>query len=693
MTHAIGSSARSAPRIAGWAGLVTCAAAGAALAGWVFDVELLKSVAPGRPAIRPLSAVALLLVGLAITLRARTADDDARREIGVTITRAIGFAVVAIATATILEYLAGVDLGIDTWMFRDKLSRSSPVYSGRMAHAAAVALLYLGAAILFDTFERATSTVAQLLALLAASVGLLGVSGYLYDIHALAGFSGYASVSLPTAVLLLVAAGGVLLLQPQKGVIVEILSRHSGGVMARRLLPAAVLVPFVFGWLESAGERLGLYSQVFGQAVLAAMNVIAFVTLIWLGARLLNRLDRHREAADLIARAALGESERHYRTLAESLPQLVWTCTGDGLCDYQSPQWAAYTGLSASDHRGRPWADPVHPDDAVSALAQWKRCSQSGTRFDAEFRIVAAEGSYRWFRTLATPLRGEDGQILKWFATSSDIEDRKRAETELQAMAAALEQRVEERTRELQAAKERAESADRLKTDFIMSMSHELRTPLNTIIGFSATLLMRMPGPLTPEQGHHLRLVQSSGRHLLTIISDVLDVARIESGKYEIGCESVDVASVVLEVVAELQPLAYEKQLSLQCTVPPLPLRMTSDRRALKQILINLTANAIKFTDRGGVTLTLEEARRNDRDVIDASVIDTGIGIAPADLPKLFAKFSQLSKSGTTSSGGTGLGLYLSQTLAERLGGKIAVDSEPGRGSCFVLTLPIEHNA
>jgi protein-histidine pros-kinase len=217
-------------------------------------------------------------------------------------------------------------------------------------------------------------------------------------------------------------------------------------------------------------------------------------------------------------------------------------------------------------------------------------------------------------------------------------------------------------------------------------MSHELRTPLNAIIGFTGTLLMRLPGPLTGEQDQQLRIVQASGRQLLLIINDVLDVARIEAGSLTLTLEAVDVCAVVRTVVAELAPAAQDKQLTLVAELPGDPVILHSDPRALHQILVNLTSNAVKFTQHGGVTVSLRDAAIRGGRGVELVVADTGVGIAASDFSRLFTKFGQLGTAGSTSPGGTGLGLYLSRTLVERLSGRIRVESQPSRGSRFVVT-------
>jgi signal transduction histidine kinase len=232
------------------------------------------------------------------------------------------------------------------------------------------------------------------------------------------------------------------------------------------------------------------------------------------------------------------------------------------------------------------------------------------------------------------------------------------------------------------------EAAVQAKDRFVAGMSHELRTPLNAIIGFTGTLLMKLPGPLNQEQEQQLSIVQSSARHLLSLINDMLDLAKIEAGKVEMHEEPVVVDDVVSDVAASLQAMAEHKGLSFSVQLPEEPLTIKTDRRALHQIAINLTNNAIKYTEAGSVRVELAQHREGENIFIDLHVVDTGIGVKEEDQARLFQAFEQIDPSSTRRFEGAGLGLYLSQKLAKMLGGWIHFESAAGKGSRFSLTLP-----
>lgn len=268
-----------------------------------------------------------------------------------------------------------------------------------------------------------------------------------------------------------------------------------------------------------------------------------------------------------------------------------------------------------------------------------------------------------------SPIQTEEGTMV--MSAIRDITGRKR-----------IERTLHEKNLEL-------EQANLAKDRFLASMSHELRTPLNAVIGFTGTLLMKLPGPLTVDQEKQLRTIQASARHLLSLINDLLDLARIESGKMEMHRKPVSCRRVVHHLVETLGPLASVKGLQFNIDLAAEELVVDTDERALSQILINLINNAIKFTRQGSITVTLRSVDAGDDRYARIDVVDTGVGIKEEDQAKLFQAFTQLDASSTRRFEGTGLGLYLSQKLASLIGGKLSFTSNFGVGSSFSLLLPI----
>lgn len=266
-----------------------------------------------------------------------------------------------------------------------------------------------------------------------------------------------------------------------------------------------------------------------------------------------------------------------------------------------------------------------------------------------------------------------------------DITDRKLAEEALERAYGELEERVDERTRELTEANIKLKELDRLKAEFLATMSHELRTPLNSIIGFTGMILQGMAGEINEEQKKQLSMVYNSAKHLLSLINDILDLSRIESGKVDVSMSEFKVDEVISEVVRSLDPMVSQKGLRLITEIPDEIPEIWSDRKKFFQILLNLVNNAVKFTDRGEIKI----ACKTDNNNLEVSVSDTGIGIKKENMDLLFEAFRQVDGSSRRRYEGTGLGLYLCKKLLDLLGGRIWVESEYGKGSRFTFTLPL----
>lgn len=291
-------------------------------------------------------------------------------------------------------------------------------------------------------------------------------------------------------------------------------------------------------------------------------------------------------------------------------------------------------------------------------------------------------------QTIETSGAGEIGSLARSFGAmvekiQTEEQGRKLALAELEEYRDHLELVVAERTSELSEANERLKELDRLKSMFIASMSHELRTPLNSIIGFTGILVKGMAGEINDEQKKQLGMVQDSARHLLALINDVIDISKIEAGKIEAGISTFDLADVIREVGNTVSQAAADQGLLLNIDIPG-PIPVTSDERRIKQIIMNLVSNAIKFTDEGRIDVTV----RQRGTIAEVTVRDTGIGIAQEDQEYLFRPFVRVIVPGRITEG-TGLGLYLSEKLARFLGGNITVESELQKGSVFTFSFPV----
>jgi PAS domain S-box-containing protein len=401
------------------------------------------------------------------------------------------------------------------------------------------------------------------------------------------------------------------------------------------------------------------------------------------------------------AEAALQESETRYRFLFEHnpMPMLIYE-RGTLQMLAVNEAFIRHYGYSPEEALALHLTD-LYPEEEKAKIAELIP-HLHGHANVGEWHHRKRDGSYITIVVSSHDLeyQGRNARV----AVMTDISERKRAEEELRATQASLEERVLLRTTELAEARDHAEAADRTKSAFLATMSHELRTPLNSIIGFTGLMLQGLAGPLNAEQTKQLRMVKDSGQHLLALINDVLDISKIEAGQIEIRSAPFDLPESIQKVLQTVTPLADKKHLPVVLRLAPEVGQITSDRRRVEQILLNLLSNAIKFTEKGGITLTAEIVPDTIRNpilrpkategrppsAIRISVADTGIGIKPEDFDKIFQPFRQLDTGLTRQYEGTGLGLAICQRLAERLGGTISVESRLGKGSTFTFTLPRE---
>jgi len=251
-----------------------------------------------------------------------------------------------------------------------------------------------------------------------------------------------------------------------------------------------------------------------------------------------------------------------------------------------------------------------------------------------------------------------------------------------------LEIQVAQRTEELKMAMEKAREADRIKSAFLATMSHELRTPLNSIIGFTGIMLQGLAGKLNEEQQKQMSMVQGSARHLLALINDILDISKIEAGELALSVASFDVRASIEKIYSMIIPLAEKKGLKMQIDLQNNLGNVKTDQRRLEQVILNLLNNAVKFTESGSVLLTgnLE----NDNTII-LSVSDTGIGIKKEKIPDIFRPFHQIDSGLSRKHEGTGLGLSICKKLLDAMGGSISVESEEGKGSTFIISIPVDY--
>jgi PAS domain S-box-containing protein len=360
------------------------------------------------------------------------------------------------------------------------------------------------------------------------------------------------------------------------------------------------------------------------------------------------------------AESALQASEERYRSLADAMPQIVWTARADGYFDYYNRRWFEYTGMTMEQTAGWGWQPVLHPDDVEMALRRWARAITTGESYQIEYRFRrAADGQYRWHLGRGVPLRDAAGRIVKWFGTSTDIDDQKRAE-------------------------EAARAANIAKDNFLGTLSHELRTPLTPVIGWLHMMRSGMIPVNEFERG--LAVIDKNSHTLMRLINDLIDMSAIMSGKMRIESALVSLPSVLREVIETARPEA-SRRINIELTeCVEETVEVMGDRVRLVQIFSNLLDNAVKFSpDEGSVRVKCQA----DGDQLRLVFEDEGEGIDADFLPHVFERFRQADESKTRAHGGLGIGLALVKSFVEAHGGRVLAESAGvGSGSRFTVYLP-----
>jgi PAS domain S-box-containing protein len=365
------------------------------------------------------------------------------------------------------------------------------------------------------------------------------------------------------------------------------------------------------------------------------------------------------------AERASRKSEAQFRTLADSIPQLAWMADAAGSIFWYNQRWFEYTGASPEDMQGWGWQAVQHPDWVEQVTERFRSAVERGEPWSDTFPIRGADGSYRWFLSRALPITDPDGKVQRWFGTNTDVTEQREA--------------AEERERLYRIVR----AASEAKSDFMSTMSHELRTPLNAIIGYADLLDTGVAGVLSDVASVYVDRIRLAAGHQKQLIEDILSFNHLDAQQETAQIQPVSVGDVVREITAVIAPLAEAKGLQLLTSDIEVK-QIDTDARKLRQILINLLGNAVKFTASGHVSLRVRDANGTVRFEVE----DTGIGLAADLIERAFEPFWQADRSLTRTAEGSGLGLPISRRFAHSLGGDIIVASEPGRGSTFTLVVP-----
>ena len=626
------------------------------LAGWSVGNPSMTRILAGSIAMNPMTAVSILTISLALLLRGPAHSSKVRL---------LGSIVASIGLAKLLQLVAGQPVGIDQLLFADQLAQMAGTTPNRMAPNTAFVIAAIGLGVATSRSVRArVLLLSQGLCVLSAMTAAAALVGYALDSVALYQIHNYIAMAFSTGIALFSLSIAIITTHPNVGLMRIFADRGPAGTLARIAVPLALLVPVVVSVLALVGQRAGYYGTEAAIAIALLANILVNFILLGGSTVALYRSDVERQQRE----AAITRSENQYRQAEKAGHLGYWKIELPG----RVVQWSdGFTGICAIPEDVTPSLDAAlavyHPDDADLIRSALVQAEEFGTDWELACRICRPDNSTRYVKSYGVCERDQLGQTREVFGVISDVTD-------------------------LETARRDAEAAKATTASFLANMSHEIRTPMNGMMGFVELLL---ESDLDKAQRRHLGLVQSSANALLKLLNDILDLSKIEAGRLEIAAAPYNVRHGIKECVRLMNPMAEQKGLSLTLTLEEgFPAHLLIDGLRVRQILLNLIGNAIKFTHRGAISVAIATARGPDgKKWMRASVKDSGIGIQADRRKTIFGAFVQAEVTTTRRFGGSGLGLSISRQLAEMMGGTIEVASVVGKGTTMTLSLPLVESA
>jgi two-component system CheB/CheR fusion protein len=387
-----------------------------------------------------------------------------------------------------------------------------------------------------------------------------------------------------------------------------------------------------------------------------------------------------------VAEAALRESEARFKTMADSAPVLIWMSDANGKAVFFNKAWLNFTGASFEQQLGDAWLENIHVEDRDLCYKTLCSISDENQPIEIQFRIRGVDAQYYWMLAKQVPRFNFQDEVIGYIGSCIDITEIKNAKEQLSR----ANYQLEKSTMQLSRAKEAAESANQAKSSFIAHMSHELRTPLNGILGFAQ--ILQADESLTKKQREKIDIIHQSGEHLLTLLNDILNLSKIEANQLELEVKDISFPLFLEKIASIINLRAQQKNITFNYqALSTLPAVIKGDETRLRQVLLNLLGNAVKFTDGGSVSFYVQklgkcEEQDTNNCLIRFKIEDTGIGIAPENVKEIFLPFHQLTNDDSINEG-SGLGLTISQKIVNLMGGEIKLESTPGKGSTFYFDL------
>ncbi|MGE0763374.1 MAG: ATP-binding protein [Bdellovibrionales bacterium] len=643
--------------------------------GWIFNAPAMRTLIPGYPPMIPITAGCITLLAMNVVLAWR--EEKGAPTFVRTTSFFLSAVLIILSVSTLLFHFSVLPTAPRlNFLFGFSHASDGMLLKGIMSVQTSLCVLLLTATILLNQLRdrRARNWLNQTLPFLTLSLCLLACLGYIHQVVAFYGTSQFVGMSVPTAASMAVLAFGVLALRYNEGVVGFLLAPGAASLFLRRFIAFSVLGPLIITTIIVYGQRENLYPAPFSNALFVVLTILILVGLSLFTAHAIQASEsRSVELEKSKAKTALLEAESNLQDTERRL-QLALDASNLGMWELDLITDRAYLSSSTEKLFGyEPGTFPgtrlaienrVHPEDLINLLEVQNSAILKRTELIVDLRCIwPSDQSAHWVRCRGRAKYDTQGNPLRLIGTALDVT----AEKSYQ--------------KTLEDALQAAESANQLKSNFLASMSHEIRTPLGAILGFTELL---MDAEITQDERiEFLNIISRSGETLSQLINDILDLSKVEAGHLEIEHISFPLRDLVNEILNLLGKHAQEKAIALKVFfADDLPHKISTDPTRLKQILLNLVGNAIKFTQAGEVAVTVAPAENG---MVNFEVEDTGIGISEEQRQKLFQPFTQADGSVTRKFGGTGLGLNLSKRLARLLDGDIVLKkSQPGQGSVFV---------
>jgi PAS domain S-box-containing protein len=625
------------------------------LAGWLAGNEFLKRIFPGLVAMNPATALGFILAGASLYWsydKRDLAAGKVRRRIGVF----SACAVMMVGAVKLAGCLFGWKIGFDQMLFPGQLLEPGASFPNRMAPNTALNFFLLGLGLLLVNVEtKRGRRPSQYLAVATGLLSWLALIGYAYGAKLFYGLSSYIPMALHTALSFHILSIGLLCSRPDVGLMTLLTGLGTGSRMIRRVLPAAVLIPSVLGWLRLQGQQLKFYNAEMGVSLMVVLIILLFGMVLWWNAASLNQLDRQRDQF-------VAELNRFF-TLALDMLCIAGM---DGFFRRLNPAFGEILGYDVRELLARPFLDFVHPEDRAGTLAEVEKLSAGRSVIRFENRYRCKDGSYKWLAWKSVPIP----ETRAIYATARDITDQKMAEREIQELNGNLRKRALE-----------LESANKELESFSYSVSHDLRAPVRHIDSFARLLEKSAGERMDAKSRRLLENIVDSAKEMGQLIDELLLFSRM--GRAAMRREPVDLEKAVREALHSLEEETANRQIVWKRSALP---SVQGDSPLLKQVLINLISNAVKYTrTRDPAVIEIDCCEDQAAEWI-ISVRDNGVGFDMQYGHKLFGVFQRLHRAEDFE--GTGVGLANVRRIIARHGGRTWAEGQVEKGATFFFSLP-----